>query len=971
MKIPCPVCATVIKAREEHAGLKNRCVTCGTKFLIPSCEDAEAEILERGEAPQSTGPKLQVRPPKTAPLLKPGKHRPLVNPRSEEQPQGPRKLLTSSDPLGAPTGTPGSKVFRALPSVPPPRTPGEEETETAPEVPARKKLKRRKIASKKTSKKHSLEHLPALDPDPEPLKEDPRQESPPDTTALLGGPGSTPAEVTSNPGSKTPSEEDPDPTGTSLPATTKLADPPEIKNRSRAKPRPSSPDPEAAPPRKRSRDGQERGKKATPSLRTGTDRPLPDRGRHGSFHDLKVKRTQKDARGIVQAIVVLSICAVVALLFFSSMGREDDNSRTSNPAFVPDRESGPGSGAKMDPTDPEPMSKPEQVTEVAGADHHWKDLISPWIEHYCLDCHDEANEEGGLELERFTSEKLALTEPHIWEKAAQLVRMGDMPPRDRFNLPSSEERAQFVTWVRSVSKRWDAGEFGKDPGRTTIRRMTKNEYNYTMRDLFGLKIRPADNFPEDGGGEDGFDNNADALFLPPLLMENYVEAAGLLVNEIYRNQDSFRRWLFAFPHNEGGAPAAARKVLNHWMPLIYRRPVDSQEVENLVSILRFQMDKKKKEYREAMKMPLLAILISPHFLYRSEKILEGGKPYRVDDIDLASRLSYFLWSSTPDQQLLKLAFEGKLSDPQIYEKEVRRMLVDEKAKSLGMHFGGQWLKWEDLRSRANPDRKRFPNFDFALRVSMYRESSLFFDNLVKENLSILDLIDSDYSFLNQKLAIHYDIPGVNHSTFRKVKMDDPNRGGVIGMGSVLTATSLPLRSSPAKRGNYLLTELLGTPPPSPPMDVPQLPEDDEKIEFKSFRDALTEHRENPSCKSCHEAIDPMGFGMENYDAIGRWRQFQNDQPVDASGKLPNGESFNSPRELKVILMKRKDTFTRNMVAKALAYALGRELTAYDRQVSKSITDKVIADDYKAQTLFLEIARCYPFLNCRGDDFRKE
>ena len=827
MKIPCPVCATVIKAEEEHSGLKNRCVTCGTKFIIPSCEDAEVEILEHGEAPQSTVTRLQVRPPKTAPLLKPGKHRPLPNPRSGKRPQGPRKLLTSSDPLGAPTGPPAARVFQSLPSVPPPRTTGEK-TDPAPEVPARKKLASREITGKKTTKKHSLEHLPALAPDPEPPEENLPQESPPaagdqtdppDTTALLGKPRNTHADVATEvppgPAPETPPEENPGPDGTSLPPTTKLAGTPGVKNPSRAKPRPPSTDPEAAPPHKRSREEEEEGTGPTPSLRTGTDRPLPDRSRHGSFHDLKVKRTQKDARGIVQAIVVLSICAIVALLFFSGMGREDTGSQATNPALVPDRESGPGSGAKIPSTESEPMPRSEQDTEVTGLGQHWEDLISPWIEHYCLDCHDEANEEGGLELERFTSEKLALTEPHIWEKAAQLVKMGDMPPRDRFNLPSSEERAQFVTWVRSVSERWDAGEFGKDPGRTTIRRMTKNEYNYTMRDLFGLKIRPADNFPEDGGGEDGFDNNADALFLPPLLMENYVEAAGLLVNEIYRNQDSFRRWLFAFPHNEGGAPAAARTVLNHWMPLIYRRPVDSQEVERLVSILRFQMDKKKKEYREAMKMPLLAILISPHFLYRSEKILEGGKPYRVNDIDLASRLSYFLWSSTPDQQLLKLAFEGKLSDPQVYEEQVRRMLVDDKARSLGMHFGGQWLKWEDLRSRANPDRKRFPNFDFALRVSMYRESSLFFDNLVRENLSILDLIDSDYSFLNQKLAIHYDIPGVNHSTFQKVKIDDPNRGGVIGMGSVLTATSLPLRSSPAKRGNYLLTELLGTRPLPP------------------------------------------------------------------------------------------------------------------------------------------------------------
>ena len=959
MRISCPLCSTTIKAGEEHIGLKNRCATCGTKFLIPSSEDAEIKILERGELPSSTAPKIQVNPPGTSPLLKPRKHRPLVNPDSEEKLRSPRKLITSSDPLRASTSASGGKAFRALPSVPPP-----ENEKTEPGSLLRKNFPHGKAARNKASRKHSLEHQSALDPDPQ-EKAHQGNSSPSDTTRSELSSNPSQPEITEN----IPSNVEPEDSPSASPVE---EDNPLVTESGAISTSSTEPSPE--PSNKgshNSREEEQECKEAGRSLPAGTfPIPAPVGRRHGSFHDLKVKRTQKDSKGLVQACIVLSICAVVGLIAFSGMNEGEGEVDSSGNALVPAGSPNPISDTGIVPSDKQPGITAGKSPETAVHGNQWSNRILPWIEHYCLDCHDEANEEGGLELERFTSEKLALSEPHTWEKAAQLVEMGDMPPRDRFNLPSNEERAQFVNWVRSVSNRWDAGEFGKDPGRTTIRRMTKNEYNYTMRDLFGLKIRPADNFPEDGGGEDGFDNNADALFLPPLLMENYVEAAGLLVNEIYRNQESFRRWLFAFPHNEGGDAAAARKILNHWLPLLYRRPVDSQEVESLVSVMRFQMDKKKKPYREAMKMPLLAMLISPHFLYRSEAIQDEGKAYPVGDVDLASRLSYFLWSSTPDQQLLQLAFKGKLSDPQVYREQVLRMLVDDKARALGMHFAGQWLKWEDLRSRANPDRKRFPNFDFALRVSMYRESSLFFDNLVRENLPILDLIDSDYSFLNQKLAIHYDIPGISHSSFQKVALDDPNRGGVIGMGSVLTATSLPLRSSPAKRGNYLLTDLLGTPPPAPPMDVPQLPEDDEEIEFKSFRDALTEHRENPSCKSCHEAIDPMGFGMENYDAVGRWRQFQNDQPIDSSGKLPSGESFSNPSELKALLMKRKDTFTRNMAEKALAYALGRELTAYDRQVSKSITDKVIADGYRAQTLFLEVARSYPFLNCRDDDFRK-
>lgn len=969
------MCATVIKADAEHVGLKNRCVECQTKFVIPENEEDEIEILERGEAPTTKVTRVQVRKaepkplvtrpqPKTTPIRKP-----VTENAEAKKPGGPKKLLTSRAPLRAPTNAPSRKISRALPQLNP-------KTE-APKVPAKKKIVRRRVVKKKISKKHSLEHLPALAPDPphEERKTAALTEATPPGTEKVTPPEPEETKAPPQIGETPPKRNAPAPSSTNpeAPAGRKVT----RKVAKVAKPRPkgttkhepaNSSAPKTEPVAKKT-DPIEAQDSGAPKLRTGADRPLPGRGVQGSFHDLKVKRTQRDTRGIVQAVAVLSVCLIVGIILVASRGGQDDETTVEAAANLPAEEPAPIAPPPI-PAPPTPGPEHNTEPEVALV-NHWEDVIQPYLENYCLDCHDEANEEGGLELERFHNEKLALTEPHIWEKAAQLVRMDEMPPRDRFDRPDDKERAQFIAWVKSVSERWDSGEFGRDPGRTTIRRMTKNEYNYSMRDLFGLKLRPADNFPEDGGGEDGFDNNADALFLPPLLMENYVEAAGLLVNAIYKNQESYQRWLFAFPHGEGSKEAAARKVLEHWAPLIYRRPVESQEIESLVSILRFQMEKKKKEYREAMKMPLLALLISPHFLYRSEEIQPGGKPYPVEDIDLASRLSYFLWSSTPDGQLLKLASEGKLSDPSVYEAQVRRMLMDDRARSLGMHFGGQWLKWEDLRSRANPDRKRFPNFDFALRVSMYRESSLFFDNLLREDLSILDLIDSDYSFLNQKLAIHYDIPGVTGTGLTKVKLDDPNRGGVIGMASVLTATSLPLRSSPAKRGNYLLTELLGTPPPAPPMNVPQLPEDDEEIEFKSFRDALTEHRENPSCKSCHEAIDPMGFGMENYDAIGRWRQYQNDTPVDSAGTLPNGEKFSNPKELKALLMKRKDLFTRNMVEKALAYGLGRELTPYDRQVAKSITDKVIADGYKAQTLFLEVARSYPFLNCRGDDFSRE
>ena len=262
-------------------------------------------------------------------------------------------------------------------------------------------------------------------------------------------------------------------------------------------------------------------------------------------------------------------------------------------------------------------------------------------------------------------------------------------------------------------------------------------------------------------------------------------------------------------------------------------------------------------------------------------------------------------------------------------------------------------------------------FTFELRVSMYQESSAFFDYLLQNNRSVLELIDSDYAFLNDRLARLYGIPGVTGPQIRKVQLTDKNRGGVLGMGSVLAATSLPLRSSPAKRGDWVLTEILGTPPPEPPMNVAQLPEDDRNLEFKTFRETLEAHREDPSCAGCHAAIDPIGFGLENFDSIGRWRTTQNGATINTSGELPDGRKFQSPAELRAILLEEKDLFVRNMAEKVLAYALGRELTPYDRPIIAKISKKVAEDDYQIHRMFLEVVQSYPFLNRRSDSYKPQ
>ncbi|MDB9741736.1 DUF1592 domain-containing protein [Akkermansiaceae bacterium] len=593
--------------------------------------------------------------------------------------------------------------------------------------------------------------------------------------------------------------------------------------------------------------------------------------------------------------------------------------------------------------------------------------VVPILEKKCMDCHDEINEEGDLNFEVYLEEKFASMEPELWEKVVKVIENGQMPPPDKKKQLSSEEIEKLKNWSHSVSEKWDNGEMGKDPGRTVIHRLNKNEYNYTLRDLFKLNIRPSDNFPEDGGGDSGFDNNAESLLLPALLVENYFSAASQVVTGIYKSNLSKNRYLLVKPSPGLTAPQAAKKVIEYWATFIYRKPANTADIDGLMKIFEKAYEH-SENYEEAMKMPLYAMLISPNFLYRASLTPEQNKPYRIDDFELASRLSYFLWSSMPDKELFRLASEGKLKDEEVLEQQVLRMLNDSRSEALGVHFGGQWFGWDSLRSEVEPDKKKFPEFTFSLRVALYTESMTFFNNLVKNDGSIYDLLDSDYTFLNEKVAKFYGITNVTGKEFRKVKLTDRNRGGVLGMGSVLAATSLSLRSSPTIRGAYVLRDVLGINLSEAPMNVPQVQEDDRAIGAMTFRESLSEHRSNPSCITCHQEIDPIGFGLESFDAIGRFRTHQNGVKLDTSGTMPDGREFASAIELKRALLDNKEIFVRNTVEKMLSYALGRNLNAYDRPIVKEISDKVIANKGSMQTAFIEVVKSYPFTHRRSDSF---
>lgn len=597
---------------------------------------------------------------------------------------------------------------------------------------------------------------------------------------------------------------------------------------------------------------------------------------------------------------------------------------------------------------------------LAGRADDFAKTATPLLAKYCFECHGEKKQKGGIEVHQLTSSDAALRHHRFLENIAKQVELGDMPPDDEDLLPTDAEREALVREIESVLAKLKSGDFPRNPGRTTVRRLNRNEYNYTVRDLFGIDFLPGRDFPSDGAGGEGFDNVGDALFVQPSLMEKYLAAAKKVVGAVYDDPLHRARVIVAKPGDRLPPEKAARSVLLTHASLAFRRRVTDEDLEPLLALFARKLAD-GADYEEALRPALQALLVHPSFLFRIEADQPGKSEWRIDDFELATRLSYFLWASMPDRRLLKLADEGKLSDPATLRAETLRMLQDRRSESLSRHFAGQWLGFDDLRDVTQPDAKRFPSFTQSLRVAMYRESVEFFNHLVRANRPATELIHSDYTFANGELARHYGIDGVSGGQLQRVALADPNRGGVIGQASILTATSMPLRTSPVKRGKWILDTLLGTPPPPPPPDAGVLPGDDQSTEGLSFRETLEIHRSKASCAGCHEKIDPLGFGLENFDAIGRWRtRDANGDPVDSLAVLPGDISFSSPKELKDLLLSSDELFLRNLARKMLAYAVGRPLEYYDEAVVTDLVAKLRKDDLKMQTLVLSIVESPPF-----------
>jgi hypothetical protein len=404
--------------------------------------------------------------------------------------------------------------------------------------------------------------------------------------------------------------------------------------------------------------------------------------------------------------------------------------------------------------------------------------------------------------------------------------------------------------------------------------------------------------------------------------------------------------------------ACAHRILGTLARRAFRRPVTEADLKPLLAF--YQRGRKDGGFERGIEMALRAMLVSPDFLFRVEN--NSGKApgsiYQIGDFELASRLSFFLWSSIPDDQLLDLAEKGKLKDSSMLEQQVRRMLDDPRSESLVTNFAGQWLYVRGL-AQVKPDPDAFPEFDESLRQGFERETELFFQTVLREDRSVLELLDANYTYLNQRLAEHYGIPKVYGSQFRRVNLTDPNRGGLLGQGSILTVTSYPNRTSVVQRGKWILENLLGSPPPPPP-PVPDL-KDHKDGKALTMREQMEMHRSNAICASCHARMDPIGFALENYDGVGKWRAKDSGSVIDASGKLPDGTKFEAPAGLKKLLLtKYHDDFVTTATEKLLTYALGRGLEYYDMPAVRSITREAARDNYRMSALIAAVVRSTPF-----------
>ncbi len=435
-------------------------------------------------------------------------------------------------------------------------------------------------------------------------------------------------------------------------------------------------------------------------------------------------------------------------------------------------------------------------------------------------------------------------------------------------------------------------------------------------------------------------------------------------NATGRGETASRKKIFLCrPASAKEEDACATKILTSLARNAFRRAVTDADVKPLMRFYNARRQQPASDFDDAIGAALEAMLVSPDFLFRIErnpKVVPPGTSHKLSGYELATRLSFFLWSSIPDEELLKLASTGRLSDPAVVKAQLKRMLADPKSDALIQNFGGQWLFLRTL-ANAKPDVEIFSNFDESLRNAFQRETELTLASIFRNGGSVLELLDANYTFLNQRLAEHYGIPNVYGSHFRRVDLKDSPRGGLLGQGSILTVTSYPNRTSVVQRGKWVLQNLLGTPPPPPPANVPELEAKSKDGGHLTLREAMEKHRANAVCASCHARMDPIGFALENFDGVGKYRTTEGGKPIDTAGKLPDGSEFSGPSGLKKLLAtQHREEFVETVAEKLLIYALGRGIEPYDKPAVRTIIRKASADNYSMAALVSAIVESVPF-----------
>ena len=597
---------------------------------------------------------------------------------------------------------------------------------------------------------------------------------------------------------------------------------------------------------------------------------------------------------------------------------------------------------------PCPAQTPEDKEAEAmltDAKRSFKDHVEPFVKQYCAECHGD-RPKAGLNL------KVAVRKPgdpafsRKWMECIANVNAHDMPPDDA-DQPTEDERQRFLDSLAKLKYL-----SSRDPGPFVIRRLTKSEYGNTLHDLLGVDASIAAELPNEVAGE-GYMNS-----LSPLQSEQYLSIANAALQKMPAEAQT--RLL-------GDKNTTVREVARTLARRAYRRPPTEAELDVLVRV--FDLGRTNKLDRTAsLRLMLKAVLVSPQFLFITPaKDAEASqKIVLLDDYQLAARLSYLLWATMPDAELSELADAGKLHEPAVLKAQTKRLLADPRARALFDGFGAQWLGLSELKDKTF-DPAKFPQMTGEMRSAMVEEARQFFESIVRENRSVVSFVDSDYTFLNGTLATLYGMEKtITGPQMRQVKLTNPNRGGILGMPGILATTSFPNRTSPVNRGVWVLEQVLGEHVPPAPPNVPTLEKQDQKkVGNLTLRQRTELHRTNAVCNNCHKILDPIGFGLENFDAIGRWRdEDDTGGKIDAAGELPGGKHFSSPKQLKTLIAARKDDLTRNLAEKLLAYALCRKLGGYDEIVVDRMMKTITKDGYKMQTLITEIVTSYPFTNRR-------